>query len=59
MNYRWVDLLGVFDEIDGGRVFMGREFIAPIEPSDSLDKQAEPPNAQQVVQPTINGKKYG
>jgi len=56
MNYRWVDLLGNFEDIDGGRVFLGREYDDPIAQTDALDKQGEP-SGPPVDQPAVPQKK--
>jgi hypothetical protein len=54
MNYRWVDLLGDFEDIDGGRVFLGREYDEPIAQTDA--KQSEP-SGPAVDQPAVGRKK--
>jgi hypothetical protein len=56
MGYRWVDLLGEFEDIDGGRVFLGREYDDPAAKTDASDKQGEP-TVQPVDQPALRQKK--
>jgi hypothetical protein len=43
-NYRWVDLLGEFEELDDARIFLGREYDAPIASTDGSSRQTDPPN---------------
>jgi hypothetical protein len=64
MGYRWVDLLGDFEDIDEGRVFLGREYDDPHEKADASDKQGEPqgppvetPAAPQIETPAAPQKK--
>ena len=56
MNYRWVDLLGNFEDIDGGRVFLGREYDGPNAKTDASDKQGES-SGPPVDQPAVRQKK--
>src|SRR5208337_2225074 len=56
MGYSWVDLLGEFEDIDGGRVFLGREYDGPNAKTDASDKQGEP-SVPPVDQPAAPQKK--
>jgi hypothetical protein len=56
MRYRWVDLLGVFEDIDDCRVFLGGEYGDPIAQTDALDKQGEP-SGPPVDQPAATKKR--
>ena len=55
VNYRWIDLLGVFEEIDGGRVYLGHEYDDPIAQSDALDRRGS--SGPPVDQPAVRQKK--
>jgi hypothetical protein len=43
-KYSWIDLLGEFEDLEDARIFLGREYDAPRNSSDTSSRQTDPPN---------------